>query len=257
VGSALWLQPVADVVAVLTAGPAGEELAGESAALAEFRDWPGVSVPARSIIPPEASVAHLALVRQSCGRRNRRHQPRRRRRRLRRGAACPSPAVRARHDRRTRGRQQPAHWHTPRHDRYTGRPGCDRPGRVRAVHGLCARQGARHQPAAGSRLPQLAGGRRRPGKRGRLLRGGGAPRSVLRAQSAPVRPAHFTPIGPAQFTPVRPTHFAPVRPTGFTAHTARNRPAVLAPVVFAALRPHPPASGGDGRGGPRVPRPPR
>jgi hypothetical protein len=225
------------------------------------RPWPSSAIgPAcrsrQSIILSEVSVAYLALVRQSRGGRDRRHRPRRRHRRLRRGAACPSPAVRARHDRGTRGRRQPAHWHTPGHDRYTGRPGCDRPGRVRAVHGLCARQGARHQPAAGSRLPQLAGGRRRPGKRGRLLRGSGPPGSIPRAQSAPVRPAHLTPIGPVRFTPVRPAHFTLVRPAGFTAHTARNRPAVLAPPVCAVLRPHPLACAGDRRGGPRVPRPP-
>ena len=40
------LQPVADVLAALTAGPASDELAGEAAALAAFRNRVGVPVPA-------------------------------------------------------------------------------------------------------------------------------------------------------------------------------------------------------------------
>jgi hypothetical protein len=39
------LRPVTDVLAALTAGPAGDELAGEAAALAEFRSRAGVPVP--------------------------------------------------------------------------------------------------------------------------------------------------------------------------------------------------------------------
>jgi hypothetical protein len=45
-GSPPELQPVADVLAALTAGPAGDELAGEYAALAAFRNRVGVPVPA-------------------------------------------------------------------------------------------------------------------------------------------------------------------------------------------------------------------
>jgi hypothetical protein len=45
-GSPPELQPVADVLAALTAGPAGDELAGEAAALAAFRNRAGVPVPA-------------------------------------------------------------------------------------------------------------------------------------------------------------------------------------------------------------------
>jgi hypothetical protein len=41
-GSAPWPQPVAEVLAALTAGPASDELAGEAAALAEFRNRVGV-----------------------------------------------------------------------------------------------------------------------------------------------------------------------------------------------------------------------
>jgi len=44
-GLAPGLRPVADVLAALTAGPAGDELAGEAAALAEFRSRVGVPVP--------------------------------------------------------------------------------------------------------------------------------------------------------------------------------------------------------------------
>jgi hypothetical protein len=44
-GSAPRLQPVADLLAALTAGPAGDELAGEAAALAEFYHRVGVPVP--------------------------------------------------------------------------------------------------------------------------------------------------------------------------------------------------------------------
>jgi hypothetical protein len=40
------LQPVADLLAALTAGPASDELAGEAAALAAFRSRAGVPVPA-------------------------------------------------------------------------------------------------------------------------------------------------------------------------------------------------------------------
>jgi hypothetical protein len=46
-GSAPRLQPVADLLAALTAGPAGDELAGEAAALAAFCNRVGVPVPAR------------------------------------------------------------------------------------------------------------------------------------------------------------------------------------------------------------------
>jgi hypothetical protein len=45
-GSPPELQPVADVLAALTAGPASDELAGEAAALAAFRNRAGVPVPA-------------------------------------------------------------------------------------------------------------------------------------------------------------------------------------------------------------------
>jgi hypothetical protein len=44
-GLAPELRPVADVLAALTAGPTGDELAGEAAALAEFRSRVGVPVP--------------------------------------------------------------------------------------------------------------------------------------------------------------------------------------------------------------------
>ncbi len=45
-GSPPELQPIADVLAALTAGPASDELAGEGAALAAFRNRAGVPVPA-------------------------------------------------------------------------------------------------------------------------------------------------------------------------------------------------------------------
>jgi len=45
-GLAPGLLPVADVLAALTAGPTSDELAGEAAALAEFRSRVGVPVPA-------------------------------------------------------------------------------------------------------------------------------------------------------------------------------------------------------------------
>jgi hypothetical protein len=44
-GLAPGLQPLADALAALMAGPAGDELAGETAALAEFEDRVGVPVP--------------------------------------------------------------------------------------------------------------------------------------------------------------------------------------------------------------------
>src|SRR5262249_21443280 len=45
--AARGLQPVADVMAALTAAPTSDELAGEAAALAEFRSRGGVPVPVR------------------------------------------------------------------------------------------------------------------------------------------------------------------------------------------------------------------
>jgi hypothetical protein len=45
-GSPPELQPLSDVLAALTAGPASDELAGEAAALAVFRNQAGVPVPA-------------------------------------------------------------------------------------------------------------------------------------------------------------------------------------------------------------------
>jgi hypothetical protein len=44
-GSAPGLQPVADFLAGLMAGPDRDELAGEAAALAEFRNRVGMPVP--------------------------------------------------------------------------------------------------------------------------------------------------------------------------------------------------------------------
>jgi hypothetical protein len=67
-GFAPGLLPVAGVLAALTAGPAGDELAGEAAALAEFRNRVGVPVPASrshrrrhplltSLLPARAAAA--------------------------------------------------------------------------------------------------------------------------------------------------------------------------------------------------------
>jgi hypothetical protein len=66
------LRPAADLLAALRAGPSGDELAGESAAMAEFRDRVGVSeptLPARrrrpsvlsSLLSAKAAAAALAV----------------------------------------------------------------------------------------------------------------------------------------------------------------------------------------------------
>jgi hypothetical protein len=108
-GSPPELQPLSEVLAALAAGPASDELAGEDAALAAFRNRVGVPVPARrprrrpTLLSPllsartaaAATVAALGTAVSPTA--------------VFAEARCPaSPAVRAPHDRGACARWQPA-----------------------------------------------------------------------------------------------------------------------------------------------------
>ena len=165
--SAPEMQPVAEVLAALTAGPADDELAGEAAALAAYRNQAGVPRPAtrarrrrrRPLFPflsarPAATVAAAAAV---LGLQRIRH------RRLHPGAARAGPAARPRHHRRAGRRRRAGHGPVPGRLRH-GRPGRDRPGwRNRPGRGNANRPGApvphaaRHRPAGRAATPQGSG----------------------------------------------------------------------------------------------------
>ena len=205
------LQPLADALATLTVRPASDELAGEAAALAEVDNRVGVPVERQPITPSEASVAHLAAVRQSRGRRGRRGAGPwwLRHRRVRRRAARPGPAIRAPHLRRTGRRRWSAHRYTSQRDRHASWSGCHRPDGVRAMHRLGARQSTRHQQPAGGGLPQPGGRRRWRQQRNRLLRCRATSPGIVLPQLPPGRATSLPPDWPPDLAPHWPTHLTP------------------------------------------------
>jgi hypothetical protein len=231
------LRPLAETLAALTAPPASDELAGEVAAMAEFRNRLGGQARAgrshrrrRPLLAPLASaraaVAAGAAALSLGGFATAAFAG---------GAPRPGPAVRAQRDRRTGGGRQPATRrpsrlaceHSPKLVGHAIRPGRRRPGGIRALHRLVPCQGTRHQQPAGGRLPEPCRRGRRSRQHRRLLRRRAAPRSIVRAFAAPVRPADVAPVRPADVASQRPADVSP--------HAGRIGPAILASVISRVL----------------------